>query len=524
MKLITQQKFEQLLFFSLVLISIVPVLVFKHFPTLDGPAHLYNSNLLGHLITGDSFLKQYFTLNSLSTPNWLGHILILGFQRVFGAIVAEKIIVITCIAGLAYSYRFLISTLNKNHLQSTFIILPFTYSFFLFLGFFNFILSTIFLLITLSLFIKLINSYNPFLHILAALSLLLTYFSHPFGFFAFELLVGIFGINILIKEIPKKNFSEIVSLGTITISLVTIPSILYIIYAGKGIVALSNERVPILELIRWLYKLRSLIVFNFGREQIYTISIFASIIILSLLIIFKKFVHKNPNNSYPKNYIWLISGIVLLLLYFTLPNQINSGGYVSDRLNYLFFIFILIWISTFNWDKKIIATFCTIAIICHLGLMTYYTKQIYWLNKSAENIHSLAKKVKPNSVILPIGSHPNWMLGHISNYIGADKKVVLLENYEAYTGYFPILWDWKSIPNITLGNTNLNDVCLSSFETEFNKTFLRKIDYIVLTKNPNAQGICKAKVDSIINCSYKKIYTSEDNAFELFELINNDLP
>jgi len=523
MKLTKQIKLEPLLFFTLVLISSAPVIVFEHFPTLDGPAHLYNSNLLGYLIGGDNFIKQYFSLNSLSTPNWIGHFLILGFQRVFGAIVAEKLIVIICIAGLAYSYRFLISTLNKNQLQSTYIILPFTYSFFLFLGFFNFILSTIFLFITLNLFLKLINNYNSFLHISTALTLLLTYFSHPFGFFGFLLIVGIYGIFILFKEIPKKNISKIVSQSAIIISLITIPSILYIMYAGKGIMAFSNERIPIQELISWLYNLRSLIVFNFGKEQIYTITLFIAIVILLLLIIFKIYVYKNSSNNSPSNSIWLVSSIMLLLAYFILPNQINSGGYVSDRLNYLFFIFILIWISTFTWNKRIITTFCAIVIICHLGLMSYYTKQIYWLNKPAENIHSLAKKIEPNSVILPIGNHPNWMLGHISNYIGADKKVVVLENYEAHTGYFPVLWNWQSIPNITLGNTNLNDVCLSSFETEFNKTFFRKVDYIVLFRNPNAQDMCKVKVDSIINCTYKKIYISEDNTFELFERINNDL-
>lgn len=522
MKLITQQKSEQLLFFTLVLISIVPVLVFKHFPTLDGPAHLYNSNLLGHLITGDNFIKQYFTLNSLSTPNWLGHFLILGFQRVFGSIVAEKLIVIICIVGLAYSYRFLISTLNKNQLIFTFIILPFTYSFFLFLGFFNFILSIILLFIALSLFIKLINSYNTFLHILTTLILLLTYFSHPFGFFAFLLTTGIFGIKILLTEIPKKNFIKIIAQVSIIVSIITIPSVLYITYAGKGIVTLASERIPTLELIRWIYRIRSLVVFNFGREQIYTTTIFVSILILSLLTLTKLFSSRQSRDYSSHNSIWLASGIILLLLYFVLPNQINSGGYVSDRLNYLFFIFILIWISSYTWSKKIGIAFCTIAIICHLGLITYYTKQIHWLNKTAECIHSLAENVEPNSVVLPIGAHPNWMLGHISNYIGADKKVVILENYEAYTGYFPILWNWQSIPNITLGNTNLNNICLSSFETDSNKTFFRKVDYIVLIRNQEVQDICKVKVDSIINCSYKKIFISEDNNFELFELTNNN--
>lgn len=459
MKLTKHTCYEPLFFFTMVLVSIIPLLLFKHFPTLDGPAHLYNSNILGYLITGDSFLEQYFALNSISTPNWLGHILILGFQRAFGSTIAEKLIVALCIAGLAYSFRFLVSTVNPQQKHISYTIFPFTYSFFLFLGFFNFIISLVLLFVCLAIFLKLLDSYKISLHIATIACLLLAYLAHPFGFFSFLLFSCIYYSVILYREISKKNFKQLLLSAGIVISIIIIPCLLYIDYTEKSIVAFSSERIELKELIRWIYRLRSLVVFNFGREQVYTTTIFISILALSVLIIFKKFKNITDHNSLT----WLISSITLLILYFILPNQINSGGYVSDRLNYLFFIFVLIWISSHTINKMLVTTFCTISIICHFGLMNYYFKQISTLNKYAESIHTLARKVEPNSVILPLGTPPDWMLGHISNYIGANKKVVILENYEAYTGYFPIVWNWQSIPNVSIVNTTLMRFILNHF-------------------------------------------------------------
>ena len=517
MSFIKQQKIEPFLFGAVVLISIIPIIIFKHFPTLDGPAHLYNSNLLGHLLSGDSFLDNYFKINNLSTPNWLGHIVILFFQRIFGAVIAEKIIVIICIAGFAYSFRFLVGTLNQHQKAISYLIFPFTYSFFLFLGFFNFILSTALLFVSLALFLKLVKSYTVIVHISVTIGLLLTYFAHPFGFFAFLLSAGTY-YCILFPSIAKSSLKSYLILGLQLASIIVIPCLLYLNYAGSGLVSLSNEKLSFSELTWWIYRLRSLVVFNFGREQIYTTTIFALIIAFITLIVIRKFNSNDSQKPSILNYTWLISSAILLTLYYTLPNQINSGGYVSDRLNFLFFIFIIIWISNYTWNKKTVIIACAISIACHIGLLNYYVKQISWLNTYAKEVHSLAEKIEENSVILPMGTPPDWMLGHISNYVGAEKKVIILENYEAYTGYFPTLWNWDSIPNLTFGDTNLNEICTNSFQTEFNRTLGKKVDYIIFTGKINLQEECKIKIDSTLNQSYLEFFVSADSTFKLYKL------
>ena len=43
------------------------------------------------------------------------------------------------------------------------------------------------------------------------------------------------------------------------------------------------------------------------------------------------------------------------------------------------------------------------------------------------------------------------ILGYLSNYLGCLRNVLVAENYEASTGYFPVLWR-SNAPHVTIGN------------------------------------------------------------------------
>ena len=48
--------------------------------------------------------------------------------------------------------------------------------------------------------------------------------------------------------------------------------------------------------------------------------------------------------------------------------------------------------------------------------------------------------ISPNSILLPVRTSDYWLDSHFSNYLGISKPVLILENYEASTGYFPIIY------------------------------------------------------------------------------------
>ena len=69
------------------------------------------------------------------------------------------------------------------------------------------------------------------------------------------------------------------------------------------------------------------------------------------------------------------------------------------------------------------------------------------------DITSLTAHIKPTSVVLPLDFAPegrdaehkaiadaNFIFCHATHYLAGDKPLIFLDNYEANTGYFPLVW------------------------------------------------------------------------------------
>ena len=50
---------ERYFFWLIIVLYLVPVWMYKFFPTLDGPAHIHNANLLYQYGLSSSFLSQF---------------------------------------------------------------------------------------------------------------------------------------------------------------------------------------------------------------------------------------------------------------------------------------------------------------------------------------------------------------------------------------------------------------------------------------------------------------------------------
>ena len=66
-----------------------------------------------------------------------------------------------------------------------------------------------------------------------------------------------------------------------------------------------------------------------------------------------------------------------------------------------------------------------------------------------------------SSVVLPLNFTGEWQQAHFVNYLGADRPLILLDNYETDMGYFPLKWNDAKVPNNLLGtlsSTELTDL------------------------------------------------------------------
>jgi hypothetical protein len=160
----------------------------------------------------------------------------------------------------------------------------------------------------------------------------------------------------------------------------------------------------------------------------------------------------------PHWFVSLAATLLMLALYFVLPDSTGGAGYISVRLALLFFIFLILWLSSFKIDEVTSIIAANIAVYLHLKILWYYLPTFASLIPYAEAGYELGEQLPEHAIVLPVNVTNNWLTHHTSNYIGVAQPVAVLENYESGTGYFPITWNFEEMPNLTAAGRTTHEV------------------------------------------------------------------
>ena len=262
--------------------------------------------------------------------------------------------------------------------------------------------------------------------------------------------------------------------------------------------------LPFSELISSLLKLRSLIAFAEPYESVFTIAISISLGLLIVIHLFKR----KPKNAKSKRSFFLFASGFLLLLYFIFPNSSGTAGMVSIRINYMFYLFVSLWLASRTWSIKEIVGPSLVVVISHFCLLASYTNVIYDLNKTAVNIEKFGRFIPSYSTVLPIDLSNHWLMNHFSNYMAVDKPIIILENYETTLSYFPLVMNKSGYPNMLLGDKSMyvND-CFRWDNLSGNVVEPAEFVFILGSSN-NAPEECKQHLKSLLGTHYRRVYSN----------------
>jgi hypothetical protein len=201
---------ETHIFYSVLILNLILISAVKYYPSMDGPAHLYNSNLIGHLIKGDcNSITDFFTLNKALIPNWTDHFILSALCFIFPAWIAEKAFLFIYIIGLAFSFRLLIRKLCPGNIYLSIFIFPFAYSLLFHLGFYNYCISFVFLFFSLYFWIKNRNQLIPGNYTILFILINLTYFSNVVTYCYLGMCLGLFTISYELSDYnERKDFKS----------------------------------------------------------------------------------------------------------------------------------------------------------------------------------------------------------------------------------------------------------------------------------------------------------------------------
>lgn len=484
------------LFFSAILVLLIPI-----YPSVDGAAHLYNSAILKDLLLNStSPYHDFYQFNTVIVPNWLDHILLALLMCVFSALWAQKIFVIALILSQAIVFRLIIIKLNpENKLLSCFI-LPFIFSSFFYIGLYNQLLS--FTLLYCFIYWLLSAKTEGYLYYLGLFCFsIFLWFSSIVMYAVFLILLAIYTIYQLNEDrlkyvawFKKIGFMILVFLPTLFLSLNFIAKI-----------SMLTDEKPInyLNKLILFFRLEPLTVFDLTGESKLTIPLVVLLFILFFIG------YKSISNTVKKSI--LLTSIFIGLLFFIIPN--NAGaGMLSFRLAMSFYLLLIVLVASFNYHKTVILISSLAVLSIHLGLvMKRHNGRLRSYTQASVNYVEVGKHIPIGATVWPISNEEDWFLGHSNNYLGIANSCIILENYETYYPWFPLLFK----PNKTNANTLYNELRSKKQLNSFSDV---SADYLVVyQKNTNAL----AEGNYLIKKNHSFVFQTADSTMKLYKLNAN---
>lgn len=441
--------FIVVLFFCVLTVYLFPVICFKYFPTVDGPAHLYNAKIISELWWGNTSLyEQFFKFNAEPVPNWTGHFISVIAGLVFPYWFVEKIIVLLITVGIPFSMWYLARSTGVVPGWKLFLTLPFIYSVIIYLGFFNYLLSVILFFFIIARIIRWDDDFNKrnFMELIMLSTIL--YFTHVLCFVFALMFVCIYTLLIQFRsETFIFNKSNIYRL------LAFVPGILFAIwfYSSRSIEGFRNktEQIPMESLLKMFTDGSVLSGLNGAIEDPYTIIFIRGIALLLIITIFYRWLTKS---GIIKADIFLLLSLIFLVAYFFIPDGMAKGGFISIRMILMSFMFVTVWLMSTKLPLIISVFAALLAIYTGFSTWPYRMEVATSLNSDVNNYLVASSVIPEQSIVLPLNYSGNWLHLNISAYAGTERDIIILENYEALYKEFPLTWKAETAPGDRLGN------------------------------------------------------------------------
>lgn len=501
-----KDKIFVIIFLTACVLNTIPVVFNTFVLSLDGPAHLYNSNLIAELIKGNAAVSNYVSFNTLHFTNWSGHLILALFNLVAPAWLAQKVFLILLVVFLPLSFAFFVTKLNYKSRYLSFIIFPFTYCSFFFLGFYNFLLAIIFFFFWLALIYKESRIYSTTEKVLIFILFVLIECSHVF---VLIIALAIFSTYLLFPVVQKNKFHLFQTVREIIKPLLNIlilgsgSILLFIFYLFNSpgqIVEKQNISVSWIDVVSPVFNISPML--SLGYDYMWLARIL--FILLTFTTIFLVIKKKLPENTGTRNFI-LYSAVIVLCLYIFTMLFSDQGFYIQTRFLFLFFLLWLAWITLQHVPKVVQIALITFSVFVSSLFINYYKKNLEVLSFHSYFIYDTGWKIEKNARVYCINFSGHWLERHQLSYLGAENSIILYDNYECFQDYFPLKWK----------NPELIRKIGNDFDRGlYSETVAQNIDYVAVLDEPKQKTQNKKnKAANVIKNNFSEMLVLRDKRF-----------
>jgi len=424
------------LFTLLTFIYVLPIWIFKYFPSQDGPCHIYNSFILKHYNDPDYVFNQYYEVRKSPMPNWASHAFMTPLMYLVPPLIAEKILLTAYVILMAVSMLYFLNAVESGRMSLVFIGFPFIYNFLLLMGFYNFMLGVGMFMLAVGYWWKHFDAFG--VRNMAVLSLLLVvlYFCH-----LVPLALAMFSIAVIAIVSFPRGFARWRQALLSFLGMLPAAGLALYYTSTRG-----TERAGVWELSRlWQYFIRNESLAYHSENQI----VFGKMVTGAFVILFFYTLIRDRRwrlrlRLRRRDFLLLLS-IAFFVIYLKAPDDMSGGGFIKMRMSLFPFLIIIPWLS---WDmpkvmRGVVGGLLMLLATAYIAHASYYHKI---LSDDIAVYNSGYDAVEKNKVLLPLASDyigRSWRIGiytHTPGYYGYKRGCINLINYEAGTDYFPTVF------------------------------------------------------------------------------------
>lgn len=444
------ERLSRWLFWIAVVVRILPEFAQPCFPTLDGPSHLYNARILLDLTIDGEHFGRFFTTDPFPEPNMLGHVLLALLMTVLPALLAEKVLQVITALVTAWAFERLMRTIAPDQRWAPFLVLPFLIGFTTVMGFVNFNLSVPLFLLVLAESERMARRGYAALPWRAAALMLLLYLSHLSSFaLASTILVGRAAWTMLwngsaLKGALLRTARNVLAAGAV-------PWVLTLGYVAlHGDHAAAAHRFTITELSQWVLDGRAWITYGQEAELPWTRIIALTMIAMAVLAAVRYI--RVPMLEREHALFWAVCALGCAVAYFILPDSMAGGTFASPRLLLFLMIMMCCWAVSTGLHVRIVGIAAVVIIAASVPHLLEQRRVARQLGLEVKELLAIAPTVPEAAVVLPLNYSDNWLHSNFSNYVGAERRAVVLDNFVATAPFSPVQWRPEALPYASVGD------------------------------------------------------------------------
>jgi len=409
-------------------------------------------------------------------------------QLALPGLIAERILLALIIFGVGIG-TYALTRAFGGRSPLVLLVLPFTVNFLLVLGFHNFLLGLGGALLLSAWWITRERPTWLSWSLLASAALLLFY-THTTGLVLFLLITGAHELYSFFKTMGRivEDPPNIRWRRGALFALACAPAIVLFLFFNASRSS-SWGQVDHAANLRELFNLRSMLLLGHQEEKFnYAMKLIlvGSLCMALVTRVGRERVWRPLYRDIP-----LFLGMALLVLYFLVPDSSGYASYITVRLQLMALILLVVWIASQPMPGMLALAPTVMVLLLQYARSQHLHHDLAPLAGPRDLLLDAAEKLPEGAVVLPISNEGNWLLGHAASLLAVQRNVVLLDNYECGTGYFPLVW-CPGLPEPLHAHFANSERCLGWLPAYIESNTIPKIDRIVLFGYGQNTGSCAA--------------------------------